>query len=108
MRAETGQSNLWIAGLDTIIDWYGEDICERVFNKLASIARRADSMLVAQLMAGHGELATKLASISDIHLRLTREHGCLLLYGVKPRTGLYAVEMDASRGYPLPRLTPIV
>ncbi len=108
LRAETGQSNLWIAGLDTIIDWYGEDICERVFNKLASIARRADSMLVAQLMAGHGELATKLASISDIHLRLTREHGCLLLYGVKPRTGLYAVEMDASRGYPLPRLTPIV
>ena len=86
----------------------GEEVCERIFNQLASIARRANSMLVAMLKAGHRELATRFASISDIHLILTREHGCLLLYGVKPRTGLYAVEMDASKGYPLPKLTPIV
>jgi len=44
----------------------------------------------------------------ETHLRLLREHGCLLIYGIKPRTSLYAVEMDISKGYPLPRLTPIV
>jgi len=36
------------------------------------------------------------------------ERSCLLMYDVKPRTGLYAVEMDVSEGYALPKLTPIV
>jgi hypothetical protein len=44
----------------------------------------------------------------DVYLKLTREHGALLIYGVKPRTGLYALDVDASKGYPMPSLTPIV
>jgi hypothetical protein len=60
------------------------------------------------LKPGYPKLAVRLASTATVHLKLLREHGCLLLYGVKPRTGLYGVEMDVSKGYPQPKLTPIL
>jgi hypothetical protein len=41
-------------------------------------------------------------------MRLTEKFGTVLLYGVKPRTNLYVLEMDVSKGYPMPRLTPII
>ena len=108
LSAETGQPNLSIVGTDTLITHYGEERCEEILNLSATEARRVGAAVIAIVKAGRRELATKLSPIADVYLRLAREHGCLLLYGIKPRTGLYAVEMDTSKGYPLPRLTPIV
>ena len=108
LEAETSQPNLSIVGTDTVITLYGEERCEEILNLAATEARRLRSALIAIVKAGRRELATRLSPIADIYLRLVREHGCLLLYGIKPRTGLYAVEMDVSKGYPLPKLTPIV
>ncbi|MEM2901343.1 MAG: ATPase domain-containing protein [Candidatus Bathyarchaeia archaeon] len=107
-RAETGKSNLWIVGVDTLITLYGERSCEKILNLSATIARKVEAVIVAIVKAGYRDLAVRLSPIADIYLRLIREHGCLLFYGVKPRTSLYAVEMDVSKGYPLPKLTPIV
>ncbi|MEM3589461.1 MAG: ATPase domain-containing protein [Candidatus Bathyarchaeia archaeon] len=108
LRAKTGQPNLWIMGLDALVDCYGEDICERIMNYAAIAIRRRKSMLIALLKAGRKKLATRLSPIADVYLRFIRRHGCPLLYGIKPRTGLYAVEMDVGKGHPLPKLTPIV
>jgi len=108
LSAETGQPNLSIVGTDTVITLYGEERCEEILNLGATEARRVGAAVIAIVKAGRRELATKLSPIADVYLRLVREHGCLLLYGIKPRTGLYAVEMGVSKGYPLPELTPIV
>lgn len=54
------------------------------------------------------KLAERISPIADIHLKLTREHGALILYGVKPRTGLYAVEVEAIGGFTSTKLTPIL
>ncbi|MBS7645085.1 hypothetical protein KEJ44_03470 [Candidatus Bathyarchaeota archaeon] len=109
LSAETGKPNLLIFGVDTLITLYGERNCEKILNLSATIARKAEALIVAIVKAGYRDLAVKLSPIADIYVRLVREHGCPLVYGVKPRTGLYAVEMDdASKGYPTPRLTPIV
>jgi hypothetical protein len=108
LRAETGQPNLSIVGADTLIALYGEERCEEILNLSATIARRAGAAVMVLVKAGRRDLAIRLSPMADVYLRLLREHGCLLLYGVKPRTGLYAVEMDASKGHPLPKLTPIV
>jgi len=108
LQAATGKPSLWIIGLDTLIAYYGEKICERILTRSAAKIRKAKSMLVALVKGGRRELAVRLSPAADIYLRLVRKHGCLLLYGVKPRTGLYAVEMDVSKGYPLPKLTPIL
>jgi KaiC/GvpD/RAD55 family RecA-like ATPase len=108
LSAETGKPNLSIVGVDTLITLYGKGNCEKILNLTATMARRVEAPIIAIVKAGYRDLAVKLSPIADIYLRLTREHGCLLFYGVKPRTGLYAVEMDVSGGYPLPKLTPIV
>ncbi|MEM3439816.1 MAG: ATPase domain-containing protein [Candidatus Bathyarchaeia archaeon] len=105
---EVEQPSLWFMGLDTLVDNYGEDICEKIVNHSATMVRRRKSVLVALLKAGRELLAKRLSPIADVYLRLIREHGCPLLYGIKPRTGLYAVEMDVGKGHPLPKLTPIV
>jgi KaiC/GvpD/RAD55 family RecA-like ATPase len=105
---ETGQPALSVSCLDTLLAYYGEENCEKLFGQDAIRVRERNTLAIGILKPGYKRLAEKLSGIADIHLRLTREHGCLLLYGVKPRTGLYGVEMDVSRGYPLPKLTPIV
>jgi hypothetical protein len=43
-----------------------------------------------------------------VHLRFVRRHGAVLVYGVSPRTNIYALEVDTSEGYPMPKLTPVV
>jgi len=53
-------------------------------------------------------LLRAVTPIADIHMRATRRHGCILLYGVKPRTPLYAVQPDPSGRTPIPSIIPIV
>jgi hypothetical protein len=87
---------------------YGEKQCFEILNLAAAEARMAGAVIVAIVKAGLRELAIKLSPIADIYLRLKRTHGCLLLYGVKPRTGLYAVEADTSKDYSIPKLTAML
>jgi len=108
LMAETGNPNLSIIGIDTLITLHGKRNCEKILNLTATRARKVKAIFIAIVKAGYRDLAIKLSPIADVYLRLTREHGCLLLYGIKPRTCLYAVEMDVSKGYPLPKLIPIV
>jgi len=58
--------------------------------------------------SGYEGLVKRISGIVEVYLRLNREHCSLLLYGIKPRTCLFAVEIDVSKGYPLPKLTPVV
>ena len=49
----------------------------------------------------------RLADISQVHLKLRKVLGALVLYGERPHTGLFHCDMDASAGLPQLRLTPI-
>jgi len=53
-------------------------------------------------------LLKEFRDISDIHLRIRMVHGALVLYGAKPYTGLYNFDIDILKGYPSPKLTPIM
>jgi len=108
LRVETGQPILSIVGVDTLITLYGEEHSEEILNLAATWARRVDAAVIAVIKAGRKKLSKRLSALADVHLRLTRENDCLLLSNIKPGTALYAVEMDVSKGYPLPKLTPIV
>jgi len=52
-------------------------------------------------------IVERLAPIADMHLKITREHGCLLLYGIKPRTPLYAIQLKPDKTPPIPDLIPV-
>ena len=105
---KTGDGMLCIVGLDTVMNWYGEVGCEKFMNILSSYVRKRSSTLVCLVKAGRRLLAKRLSVIADIYLRMVREHGVQILYGVKPRTLLFGVEMDTSKGYPTLKLTPVV
>jgi len=105
---QTGCPVLCVTGLDTLVSLYGPEACERVLS--ADIARIRNRGAIAILIAkpGNEMLVRKLGAMAEVHLKLEREHGSLLLHGVKPRTSLLAVEADTSKGYLMPKLTPIV
>ena len=69
-------------------------------------ARR--NLMIWVLRIPEERLVNALAPTADVHLKITRRHGCVLLYGVKPRTPLFAVQPDPTSKTPIPRLVPIV
>ncbi len=108
LEVETGQPSLSILSLDILVNLYGEKNCWEILNLSAMEARKTDAAMLILAKAGFRYLVIRLSPMADIYLRLKRTHGCLLLYGVKPRTGLYMVEADTSKGYPIPKLTPML
>jgi hypothetical protein len=52
--------------------------------------------------------ADRLADIAQLHLKLKKVHGALVLYGERPHTELLHMSMDTLDGVPRMSLTPIV
>jgi hypothetical protein len=50
----------------------------------------------------------RLAPIADMHIKITRRHGCVIFYGVKPGTPVYALQTDPESRTPLPEIIRIV
>lgn len=108
LMRKTGQPVLSIIGADTMLSMHGVEEAIRIVNVDATRLRKSSCLGIIILKPGYERLAKILGAIADVHLKITREHGALLLYGLKPRTGIYAVEMDVTKGYPLPRFIPII
>jgi len=107
LREKTGQPVLEIFGIDTLESTFGEENVKSILALAATNTRHQGNLTVLLIKPGMEDIARRLANISEVHLKLMREHGTLLLFGQKPRTGLYIMEMDVSSGYPLPKLAPI-
>ncbi|MEM2153249.1 MAG: ATPase domain-containing protein [Candidatus Bathyarchaeia archaeon] len=103
-----GMPILSIIGTDTLIDLYGVRGALIALRTRATGAREMGGLCIITLRPGHPRLTKILSAAAETHLILTRKHGSALLYGVKPRTNLHVLEMDASKGYPMPKLTPII
>jgi len=108
LRRRTRKPLLHIIGVDTLIDTYGEKEALWSIRTGLTISRTMGDLFIALLKPGYPRVAEILGATADVHLKVTREHGVILIYGVKPRTNLYVVEMDVSEGYPMPRLTPVI
>ena len=102
-----GSPPLIFLSMDSIEFGYGEDDALKLVGSISAWTRRNEGLSLLADKLAYPEISERLASVSSIHLRLTREHGCLLLYGVKPRTPLYAIKTDTQKGYYQTRLVPI-
>ncbi|HVG37206.1 MAG TPA: hypothetical protein VNA10_05695, partial [Thermoplasmata archaeon] len=91
--------------LDTVENFYGQG----VMNFLATVASRAAVNKDIQSIVARPnlQLTQKVANISQIHLVLSQRWGTLILYGVKPRTGFYALQFTFGHGYPEFELIPL-
>ena len=108
LMATTGQPVLRITGADSLIAYYGKEAAVNIWNIDATRIREKKSLGIVILKPGYADLPKMLSAVADVHLKLTRKYGALIFYGIKPRTNLHIVEMDTSKGVPLPKLTPII
>jgi KaiC/GvpD/RAD55 family RecA-like ATPase len=108
LRERTEQPILHITGVDMLIDIYGVKETLSAIRTYAARMRETGDLGIILLKPGYPRLAKILGATADTHLKITREHGSVLVYGVKPRTNLHILEMDTSKGYPMPKLTPII
>jgi len=108
LMERTGQPILRVTGADMLINAYGLKEAISVWSFDASRIRETGGLGILILKPGYPRLAKILASIADVHLKITRQLGIPIVYGIKPRTGFHAVEMDVSNGYVMPKLTPII
>jgi len=108
LMERTGQPVLNVEGADMLIDAYGPAGALTYLKACATKAREVGGLCAIILKPGYPRLAKILASMADVHLKFVRRHRVVFVYGVRPTTGLYALEMDTSEGYPMPKLTPII
>jgi hypothetical protein len=54
------------------------------------------------------KLSDRISHIVDTHWRLQEIHDSMVIYGIIPRTELFCVSTDATKGFIEPKLTPIL
>ena len=100
---------LTVMGTDTLFSHFGEKITE-LLNITINMARAGNHLCLLLLKPGLPSPHTyhMLRATSRIYFKMIREHGVPLFYGIKPRTCLISVNLDATKVYPFPKLTPII
>ena len=107
LNKQTGKPVLHIIGVDMLIAHYGLKEAIKIVNLGATMVRENGDLELLILKPGYPVASDILNAVVDVHLKLVREHGALILYGLKPRTELNVVEVDVSSGYLLPKFTPV-
>jgi len=103
----TGHPPLRFIGVDRVAHYHGQEGTVTLANLDVTRTKKLKSLTLWLFKAIYPELLKRLIPLASIHMKISQKHGCLLLYCVKPRTPLYVVEQDLSKGYPLPKLLPI-
>src|SRR5438876_759417 len=100
-----GKTIWMLMALDTVENFYGQG----AMNFFATVAARAAVNKDIQSIVARPNLALtqKVANISQLHLVLSQRWCQLILYGVKPRTGFYALQFTFGHGYPEFELIPL-
>ncbi len=96
-----------VIGLDSLACIFGERSLDMVYRGRA-ILREFGGLLILIGKPVYPWIIERLAPIVDIHLKMTRRHGCLLIYGIKPSTPIYAIQVDPEKSPPVPDLFAIV
>ena len=103
-----GHPPIVVFGINRIIRLFGEKKGIQMLHIAKEYVRARRNLMIWVLRIPEERLVNALAPTADVHLKITRRHGCVLLYGVKPRTPLFAVQPDPTSKTPIPRLIPIV
>jgi KaiC/GvpD/RAD55 family RecA-like ATPase len=104
------QTSLYMEGVDTLFSSFGPENVVKLLNATITASRNHGNLNLIILRPGipAPALYDMCKSIADVHLKLVKREGTLLFFGLKPWTGIYAVQTDETQGYPWPRLAPLV
>ena len=109
LSERTGQQLLKSYGLDTLESRYIE-APEKLFKAVNQDIINCIALGGLVLSVGSSGLIIthRAVNMAEVHLRMVKRCGSIIIYGVKPETALNVLETDVSMGYPKIRFTPIV
>ena len=88
LEKEAGKPPLKLIGMDRAADFMGEEVIPVIYRAVDDLRKRG-GLAVWIVTPTYQWIVNRLAALADVHLKITRMHGRILLYGVKPRTPLY-------------------
>ncbi len=92
-------------GVDRLASRLREMIIELMY-RASNLIRNTGGLVVFIMKPIYPWIVERLAPASDTHLKITKMHGRLILYGIKPHTSFYIVE--PAEDNLTPKLIPIV
>jgi len=108
LKKETGKPVLEFLGLDNAEIGIGKENLKGRLSRMVTDIRIEGNLLILASKPGFEENAHYASNMADVHINLIYENGVVLFYGIRPRTSFYVIKMDCSKGYRLPKFTPIL
>jgi gas vesicle operon resressor len=94
--------------MDKAVQVYGRDeLSVPGLTELGANMRDTEGLNIA-IASTDSKLRDQWLSVVDYHLKIKNADGSLVMYGVKPFTPLYGVELNFDKGYPVLNLMEIV
>ncbi|MEM2017596.1 MAG: ATPase domain-containing protein [Nitrososphaerota archaeon] len=92
-------------GIDRLASRLREAIVELIY-RISNLVRNIGGLTILLAKPLYPWIIERLAPLSDSHIKITKKHGRVILYGVKPRTRFFIVE--PSEEDLIPRLIPVI
>ena len=97
---------LALIAFDTLESVYGDKVLEQMSGVLAAVRRSGD--VFVGFVTPQSASGAKFTNLASTVIHVESLNGCVVLYGEKPYTELYAITWDWSGGAPEMVLRPIV
>ena len=107
LRGEENRPIMDYAGFDTIEYLRGDTIAIRDILQTVSRTKKSDDIGMCAVRPGL-KLGQEIMNLADTYMRLFVKDRVLCLYGIKPKTPVYAVVVDKEKGLPYVRLEALV
>jgi len=104
-REKTGNPSFAIISVDSLENAFGSTKTVKFMDNIAKVSKETELLFsVLYLMRSESEISKIVTNAVDSHLMFQEADGALVLYGVRPVTGLFSVASEDERV----RLIPIV
>jgi len=108
LRKQTGKPVMWWVALDHFVNIFGLEHADKALSELSTNVIRQRELAVVLAKPGLERIVGTVSNVAATHLRILDKDGSVLMYGVKPRTSLHAVTIDAEKGLSSTSFIPIV
>ncbi len=107
LRGDENRPIMDYAGFDTIEYLRGDNIAIRDVLQTVARTKKTEDLGMCAVRPGL-KLAQEIMNLADTYLKLFVKDRVLCLYGIKPKTPVYAVVVDEEKGLPYVRLEPLL
>jgi KaiC/GvpD/RAD55 family RecA-like ATPase len=95
-------------GVDRLVRLCGINTVANFLAEAQDYVKQSGGLMIWLAKPIEPGIIERLAPIADMHIKITRGFECIIFYGVKPETPLYALQTTPESKTPLPEIIPIV